>query len=522
MVFVNGRKKLLFSVALLLFFARAGACASIDIPWRWEPYKVGVMLVFDVPPEKAGEYERKLAEQLDQWQQNWLSGICEFQFDENIPEPLRAAIAMQLDKAAASDSEQEASRRILATFDSQAKSETKDRPAFPEGTPTLMPKNRQQYDKIFFVAVAESNNVTGEPTQIGWSLAIRELDVRTLLFSDVWRLRVTKASQLPESVFRGIVETLTPIAHVVHVRENQIKLEERAGELLMLQTVIPALKEQQTMLPVQRINDRDGNPLRIRIVDWTYFIVEKNRSSLVDAEMMTGLRDPISSRRRSTHWQLALLAKPRFDHTTIKLTSYITPDMRIPICDVLEHLPEEKVAKRIGETDEQGEFQVGFLPNRPVRLLFIRSGTQLMARLPVMPGLTQVMTAPIAIADSTLHAESIMIGIQEQILDAVGQRQILITQAKDYRRKNNRAAFNETLIRIQRLKSAREFETQLNILRSGISPDDPISKRRIENMLANTKKMARESLPPINIPWDAPAEENFEENPLISSSKLDR
>ena len=431
--------------------------------WRWSPYSVGLCLVVDDSVADHAEIERDVQAALLRWHSNWLNGFCDFQ-----PEPLS-----------------DAARQALLQLQ------------MPDFAPTW-----EQYDKLFLIVIKAQDVWSASVANIGWSAAIREMDVRTRSFSELRQIQVAQLSQLPEHLFCGITESLTPLARIVRVDENRILLEERAGELLAMQDVLPVVVERQVMLPIVRSNDRDGNPQQIRRVDWTFLSVERNADGLLSATMHTGLRSPINTRTRPRHQQLALLAKPSGDHTTIRFASYVSRDMPLPICDILESVPGRKQAVNIGTTNTQGEFRIDNLPERPVRLLYVRNGANLIARVPIMPGVDPVLTAEVPIADSTLHAESLVRGIQEEILDTVAMRQVLVAQAITFRRRSDRKGFDDTVLKLRRLKTRQVYQSELNLLKMQLPYDDPVSRRRIETMLEQTRTLVQESLPPVDVPWN--------------------
>ncbi len=440
--------------------------------WRWSPYSFGLCLAVDDALDGSAEIEREVTTALVRWQSNWLNGICDFR-PESPTESLRQTLLQ--------------SRNPLPPGQGDA--------------PPEMPSEWERYDKVFLIAVTTRGDCSNDASAVGWSATIRELDVRTRQVGEIRRVDVSQLSQLPEHLFRGITESLTPVARIVRVDEPKIMLEERAGELLALQDVLPAVADGQVMLPLLRSNDRDGKAQRIQRIDWTFLSVDKNSGGLLSTTMQTGLRSPINTRIRPRHQQLALLAKPSAESTTIQFASYVSQEMPLPICDILESVPGRKQAVNIGTTSPWGEFRIDSLPERPVRLLYVRNGTNLIARIPVMPGVDPVLTAEVPIADSTLYAESLVLGIQEEILDTVATRQILTAQAITFRQRSDRTGFDETLMKLRRLKTRQSYQSELNILKMQLPYDDPVSRRRIETMLEQTRTMVQESLPPVEVLW---------------------
>jgi len=104
-------------------------------------------------------------------------------------------------------------------------------------------------------------------------------------------------------------------------------------------------------------------------------------------------------------------------------------------------------------------------------------------------------------ADSTLHAENLVLGIQEEILDTVAMRQILVFQAMTFRQRSDRRGFDDTVMKLRRLKTREVYQAELNLLKMQLPYDDPISRRHIETMLEQTRTLVQDSLPPVEVPW---------------------
>jgi hypothetical protein len=152
-----------------------------------------------------------------------------------------------------------------------------------------------------------------------------------------------------------------------------------------------------------------------------------------------------------------------------------------------------------------------------VRLLYVRNGTNLIARIPVMPGIEPVLIAEVPTADSTLYAESFLMGIQDDILDTVAMRQILVAQAITFRQRSDRSGFDDAIMKLRQLKTREVYQAELNLLKMrqdsrlsqkvGIGfgetalPYDTVSRRRIETMLEQTRTLVQDSLPPVEVPW---------------------
>jgi len=78
----------------------------------------------------------------------------------------------------------------------------------------------------------------------------------------------------------------------------------------------------------------------------------------------------------------------------------------------------------LGHTDWRGTIEVG--PGEsPLRLVYLKNGGQLLARLPIVPGLEATLTAEVPDDAPRLAAEGFVKGLQGQLMDLEAQRRIL-------------------------------------------------------------------------------------------------
>ena len=186
---------------------------------------------------------------------------------------------------------------------------------------------------------------------------------------------------------------------------------------------------------------------------------------------------------------LALRIVPPHGSTTLVLQSRTAPRQPLAGYDVYSRLPSEKTATTLlGHTDRLGRLTVP--PGEsPIRVLLIRNGNELLARLPVMPGLEPQVVADIANDDRRLEAEGFIVGLQEELVDMVTRREVLLTRIKA-RLKANKvdkavAMFDE----LRRMPSAKQFTMRLDNAEKALASNDPVVQKKIDALLTDTRKL---------------------------------
>jgi len=168
----------------------------------------------------------------------------------------------------------------------------------------------------------------------------------------------------------------------------------------------------------------------------------------------------------------------------------------LPGYDVFSRRPDSPATTLIGRSDWKGRVAVPPAAN-VVRVLILKNGGALLARLPIVPGLQPTFVAEISNDDVRLEAEGIITGLQEELVDLVTQREIFIHRSK---KRIERGEFDEALKLIDELD---RFPKADEFLRSRLKPErDKIVKKltskdmvkKVEKLFDDTEKAVRQFL----------------------------
>ena len=341
-------------------------------------------------------------------------------------------------------------------------------------------------DKVTLLAVTTTTN--------GYEVAVRELDVRTQIWGPPLRRPVWQPAKLRDVAFRAVVEAFAPLATIERGQQKTVVLRPRGGAL-------PAHDEAPTrsvpgdvFLPVVRRNDREGKPRGIREIPWTFFSVEGAAPNKLECALYTGLRSPLSGRRRGRIEWLALAVTPPGGPSRLTLQSRTDPKRVLSGYSVVAHPPGSKTTTFLGRTDSRGKLTIEPAA-QPLRLLVISSGGVPLARLPVVPGLEPELVAAIPNDDERLEAEGFVTGLQEQMVDLVTRREVLLTRARariDAGKLEEADAMIEELEALGRAQDDLELELAEQ-QKATISPD-PAIQAKIDKLFSDTRKLMEKHL----------------------------
>jgi len=378
-------------------------------------------------------------------------------------------------------------------------------PAPPALQPTLisaiesvpiesLPQQSPQADKVMLLAIS--------PAVDGCRVTAREFDVPTQLFSAAVSRPVWQLGKLCDEALAAVFEAFAPLARIESVEKEQVTLRLKAAALPLRDRQLSLVQPGDVFLPVIRYQDGEGNlrkdrrgiVIRPKPVPWTFCTVRQITPSRLECQLHSGLRSPLSGRRRGRVQQLALAVVPPQQPTILTLQSRSEPKQALAGYEVYAHPPDAKTPVLLGRTDGQGRITVP-PGDGPLRVLLARSGGELLARLPMVPGLQAACTAEIAADDPRLEAEGLLNGLREELVDLVARREVLFARTRARIKAGQFDEAEELIGQLLRLEqSQQELSRTLAAQQRGIRAGDPVVQREIDALFGDTQKLLRTQL----------------------------
>lgn len=381
---------------------------------------------------------------------------------------------------------------------------------------TVMEGTEVSADKVIKEVTPIDKRILLQIEQRGSSLYIRCREYDTVLkrWGMLHEEQIPSLVDIEESLLRAVTNTFSPlVAFEIDPKDpTLVHVQVRGGDLKGGRSLgTPAVGT--VLLPFLRRVDREGNPIPdgLSQVAWTYLVVpdmgpempdeeealepdsEAEPSSQV-ADVYSHIRMPFGSRRRGRIQQIAIAV--HHDPTLpTQLQLYAQHDESIPLegYEVFIGLPGQgSDLTRLGRTDKTGSIWIP--ESEEVLMAHVKSGSTVVASLPIAPGVNPLLRAPLLDERQRLAAESKLSAMQEQLIDLVAQRQIL--QSRIRRRiEAEDIDMAETLMReLESLPGQAQFNQQLAQAEQFYRADHPLVQRRLDRIFSQTRAVLGSSL----------------------------
>jgi hypothetical protein len=354
-----------------------------------------------------------------------------------------------------------------------------------------------------------------------------EVDCPTMLVGPVIEASSNRWSQLANQAARLIQDAFAPIARVESSDATSARLLHRAGGLLVDQDGSPhpaRIQVGDVMQPVIRRDDRNGVPILLQPLNFTFAAITESDGIKMTCNVYTYSGGPGLRGRQNPRTQRFLLrVRPLQPKSELKIVVRGAPQRAQAGCAVFDkdHLSEQ--FRLLGRTDWRGsltielpEEQPSIIPaaeegavagespasislNAPLMLLYVRSGDQVLARLPFVPGLNAIELAELPDDQLRLQSEAFLRGFQGEILELVGRRNLLAARVRLHVERGNLDRANATMEQLRGLRNFNEMNDQLGQLQRTILEQtnatvNRASQASIDRMFKITRDMLQKYL----------------------------
>lgn len=314
-----------------------------------------------------------------------------------------------------------------------------------------------QWDRVMLISI-ERDAI--------WKIDFREYDSMTNSLGSHHATSVSQRELLPTETLKLVYEKFLPLTRINNVSNKQVTLglkgatlveEESLGrhqQYLAAVEFVPPADDQdidwqkpaavnqaevpfpdfipgtvaigEAFQPVLRRNDRQGNLIKengIAFMPWTYISCEENDGLQIRGTMISGFNTPLPGRRNVRTQRIAIGIRPAQKSTRLQLVDKKAEDVPLAGYEIYSKDPDG--ATLIGASNPNGYVEIPTNPANAVRLLYVRSGGNLLARLPMVPGYEPASTARITNDSPRLLAEGYLEGWRDQLVDTMARRQIL-------------------------------------------------------------------------------------------------
>lgn len=460
---LRGQRRSVWWAALLTLVLPAIEPARGQSLWELSPYQIKVWLTIATHPRIPADWQAQLKRQLEIQATSQVGAVWNL-----VVEAAPAALQQDLQEDRLPD------WQMLVEKD-----------------PAL-----RQTDKLFLLKL--------DPAPAGYGVTVSELDLHTQVWSPPLERSVPTLDQLGPMSLEMLCDAFVPVAQIVRVRDEDVTAVLRAGALLRPAQSARSWKvptrvdEGQVLQPVIVRSDRNGQvvPGGARPIDWTLLLVKSRQDSTLECQFYSGYRQPFSTRRSARVSQLAFLVKPRSAATELHLVDRQNVEQPLVGYDIYSRPPGTESSEFLGRSDWRGRLSIAADPAHPVRVLFVRSGTQLLGKLPLVPGAQPVLRAPLRNDDQRLEAEGFLLGIQESLVDLVARREVISSRIRKRIEDGALDEAEQLLNELRQLDTQEEFERRVQQRKQSLTNVSADVQQKIDQLFAETHTLLARYLDP--------------------------
>ncbi len=419
--------------------------AAEPLPLELDPYRVSILVGFDHDAGFSSKSRQQILNQLRQRCRSYWGRMCETQIGQN--PRLFPATTTTLE-------------RVELTPDAE---------------------EAQDQDKVFLLTV--------EADGAAYRVSGKVYDVIARETSPVMTAQSFRREDIADDLFATISGLFEPIIEIGDFDRETVKLTARAGEILPPDPDQLQLKPGGLLRPFYRFFSREGEVLRVQTIPWTYFAVTETDRARAKCRLSSGLRVPLTTRRRRTVKAMAVGIRPRFENSKLKLVAQSIEQQSLPGINVsiLTGGDDDKPPKTLmSDRDGIVTISTSDAPELPM-ILAVRSGTSVLAKMPFVPGLAPETSVFLPDDSIRLKVEGQLAVLESEIIDVVAKIAVLKARTKFFMKKNDWEQIDEQLARVDELAQPNLLRTRLTVIRENAvqaaeARRNISAKRRIERV----------------------------------------
>lgn len=447
-------------LALLLFAAcLIPAVARAQANWEYSPYSVKIWVAFGHSAELTDELMEQIAETI--YQRAYVVAGATWAVETSAcPASLQSAVAADIETVTIDE--------VKAVGESILKAD----------------------DKLFLVGV--------QAEMAGFVIRVRELDCHARVWRPVLTRRVVQPNRIPRETFAAVADAFSPIVRIEVPKGREAQVRIRAGGLIISDSSPAQIDDNDVLMPIIRRNDRVGEPmatLGIQVLPWTFMTITERNGAVLQCKVHSFMASALGGRSSSRTVKLALVVKPRGETTFLRLET--RDESRLPLggYEIRSKDPVTEETEVVGVTDWRGMLEVP-KAGHPLRVLYVRNGGLLLARLPMVPGLEAESAAQVRNDDVRLEAEGFVKGLQSKVMELVARRHLYMARFRRHLKKNEIDEAAALLQKFRKLETRSDLLRQLRDEEQRTNSSNKRVQAKIDKLFQDTSQLLEKFLDP--------------------------
>lgn len=364
-------------------------------------------------------------------------------------------------------------------------------------------------DKLYPVSV-ELNGST-------YSVASREWDRASELMTPVRRRSTIDRRAVAAEISRLLSELFRPLVQIEAADPVSARIRTMGSEYVSADPGFSQVNKGTMFIPLFRYLDRNRVVQRIQFLPWTYLTAEELERHRANCRVDTGVKTPLGAFRRRRMELRALRINPELDQTTLTLVprrNHSKPLVGYLVA-VYNDLPppppekgEEKKEEVEGEEAEEerekpdvyrsnrlGQVTIPVDPEDALQWVFIRSGTALLAKFPIVAGTDANLIAECPDDTIRLDVEGQIALLQSRLVDTIAKREMVKAMIRNRMKKDEWEKVEESVDELKSLPGFDDFKKMVTSIqypaeKRAQARKDRISESRIKKLGSEVLKIA--------------------------------
>ncbi len=305
--------------------------------------------------------------------------------------------------------------------------------------------------------------------------------------------------ELPSLVLTAMMRLFRPQAVWERIDDERVRLRIQASGFHAPDPEFPLLNATEYFAPGVLHFQRDGSLRAVSQIPWTLLEFQTENDVRGIATVVSGLRQPLSSRPRGRIELRAVASRPQWATTSVMLTSQSTPPRALVAHDVLVRPHQSRPGDDAKADDEPTVQEQLLLSDRRGMVLLsqqspsiavwltVMSGDQRLAEVPIVPGASEQLSLELKDDRLRLRAEGQLKLLQSDLVAVVAERSALMLTCRGAARKAAWADVDRYLDQLSKLPAASRFQERLTGIRVPAvalarQQKDTLTERRIQRL----------------------------------------
>jgi hypothetical protein len=350
-----------------------------------------------------------------------------------------------------------------------------------------------------------------------YTVASREWDRASELMTPVRRRSTIDRRTVATEVSRLLTELFRPLAQIEAADPVSARIRTMGSEYVAPDPGFRQVDEGTMFIPLFRYLDRNRVVQRIQFLPWTYLTAEKLERHRADCRVDTGVKTPLGAFRRRRMELRALRINPELDASTLTLVplrNHSRPLVGYLVAVYNEPPPpppkegEEPPADGDGQTageereepdvyrsNRLGQVTIPVDPEDALQWVFIRSGTALLAKFPIVAGAEANMIVECPDDTIRLDVEGQIALLQSRLVDTIAKREMVKAMIRNRMKKDDWEKVEESVDELKALPGFDDFQKMVTAIqypaeKRAQARKDRISESRIRKLGSEVLKIA--------------------------------